>query len=392
MMMDLGKIRGWVTHYASLQGVGDYRFDVSIVPGLTHEGADAWAVVQPDPGARTAIVQVRDIYETPIPGFDGDPLFEIRVTLSHEIFHVLLAEWIANPTVENEERVVESAAQAVVRSEFGADARVVARSIKAMPTAIRARVAVATKVVSARARSRARGDTMDQEQVQGALDALEADDAAKTKQILKEILAALAVKGAGGGGEAGGDMPPARDSEPAAGPPGAPMPDARAYGREEQPTAARARGLDAEVARARKAADGAAAMLARGRVRELRADGFELDAALERELIAERDPDVLERRISDLSRGRKMGAQGQQRARSGVQSDGAPPPASGEPKDPEDLKAFPPEFQETYRGLAKSDPKSADVWLSRGRATRAREAERVAVEQEQRARGTQGRN
>ena len=97
----------------------------------------------PYPGG-SARVQVRDIDATPIPGFDGDPMFELRVTIAHEMQHCVYAEAVAahgEGTVAAEEQIVEAAAQAIVRSEGTTDARVMARVAREFPARLRARIA-----------------------------------------------------------------------------------------------------------------------------------------------------------------------------------------------------------------------------------------------------------
>jgi ribosomal protein L12E/L44/L45/RPP1/RPP2 len=84
--------------------------------------------------------------------------------------------------------------------------------------------------------------------------------------------------------------------------------------------------LDIELARARKAADSAAKITIRARVKELRADGVEIDTKAAGELEALADIDAAEERIGWMLRGRDT-AKG--RARSGAitdnaQGDGAP--------------------------------------------------------------------
>lgn len=195
----------------------DWTFTVEVVAGLTHPGPDgkpapAWAVVDPRvsagpgdfPGGH-AHVQIRDIDATPIPGFDGDPIREIRVTVAHEMGHAVVAEAVAKSggklTIPAEEQIVETAAQAIVRSEGTPDARVMARAVReAVPSALRARI-------SASAGQRARGGAMEEQQITEALEALEAGDAEKSAQILKAIIAALAVKGSGGTPTPGGTEP-----------------------------------------------------------------------------------------------------------------------------------------------------------------------------------------
>lgn len=185
----------------------DWTFTVSVVPGLSHPGPDgkpaaAWAVVLPQvnpanaatdlPGG-SAHVELRDIDATPIPGFDGDPMVELRITVAHEMGHAVVAEAVASTggklTVPAEEHIVEAAAQALVRSEGTGDARVMARAVRsAVPSALRARI-------SATASKRARGATMDPETIQKMIDALKAGDGESALKMCEEAL----VKAASGG-------------------------------------------------------------------------------------------------------------------------------------------------------------------------------------------------
>lgn len=141
---DLPTVRAMVDRFAKLQGLAQrgWRFAVSLVPGLKHTGEDgnardAWATVATDVQAKTAAVKVRDLAATPLPA--EDPWHELEVTISHELWHPWITKLLAEPTVENEEDFAEAAAQAMCAR--GADARVMARSIEAIPAAVRARVA-----------------------------------------------------------------------------------------------------------------------------------------------------------------------------------------------------------------------------------------------------------
>jgi len=234
----------------------DWTFSVGLVAGLEHQGGAAWAVVLPlvntGPGplpGGEAHVQIRDVDKTPIPGFDGDPLLEIRVTVAHELGHCVVAEAVARTggalTVPAEEHIVEAAAQALVRSEGTADARVMARAVTALPSALRARI-------SASAGQRARGGTMDPDLVKQALDALEAGDGAKCAELLKGLIAAAASGGAApshteaDGDEAAKAAPPPQ--APGAAGDATPMEGARVAARKESTV------TDIETMRARKAA------------------------------------------------------------------------------------------------------------------------------------------
>lgn len=195
--------------------------------------------------------------------------------------------------------------------------------------------------------------------------------AALTADDPKPGLEALMSELEGMQGEPDGDEgapAPARADEPAKPDAGPPAPDAR--GR---------KALDEAGNRARRVADKLAQGYARSRVADLQRQGWTIDAKLEAELVSMTDDVAFDRRVADLERGRAMAAPGGQRARSGVQHEGAPAPGGGDLKDPDDLKTFDDAFQATYRGLAKSDAKQAEVWLASGRARKARD-------------GAQGRN
>lgn len=182
MTFDLATVQALVRHYQAAQGLDKCTFDVSLVPGLAHDGKPAWATVeplpnQPNPKRPTLFtVKVRDLASTPVAGFSGDLWTELKVTISHELWHVWVTWLLLDASIENEEALVEAAAQAVVRSG-GPDARIMARSIQAIPAAVRARA------VKVSARSvRASGGSMDGNAV---LEAIEGKDAAAALEILK---------------------------------------------------------------------------------------------------------------------------------------------------------------------------------------------------------------
>lgn len=260
----------------------DWTFTIEVVPGLSHSGADgqpapAWAVVLPQVNAVTdaevlpggsAHVQLRDIDATPIPGFDGDPMLEIRVTAAHEMGHAVVAEALAMAggklTVPAEEHIVEAAAQALVRSEGTADARLMARAVReAVPSALRARI-------SARA-PLARGATMDPETIQKMIDALKAGDGESALKMCEEALVKAASGGAApppsdpapkmaGDGSAAtpADGAPAAKAAPPVGDPKDPAPPTAG-----RPAARKGDVVDLDTARARKQALDIAADLER---------------------------------------------------------------------------------------------------------------------------------
>lgn len=365
-----------VAHYQRVQGLGDWSFSVDVVPGLKHQGADAWAVVLPDASTKTAQVSVRDIDATPIPNFDGDPMLEIRVTISHELFHCLVAEAIAaGMSVAAEEKLVEAAAQAVVRSETTGDARVMARSVSALPSAVRARIA-------ASAGRRARGGHMDPEMVKKLLDAIEANDLEAIKECGKQLLAEAASGGGAAappsdpaGGEAGKVAPPA--------PEGGETPPA---GKPEAPIGARAaaRAADPEILRARKTAQDAADDMARMHAQALPAAKSALITGARARLGADAISPATEKRIMaapTFARAEEILAIVEEtptavRARSGAEIQGA------NPEDPKTVPAaelakegFEQSWIGVYEAAAKRDPREGAAFLDSGRTVmRARKA------------------
>jgi hypothetical protein len=196
---NLSTVQALVRHYQALQGLADCTFAVQLVPGLSHEGKPAWATVEPIEGRADAyLVKVRDLAQTPVPGV-ADPWTELKVTISHELWHPWVNRLLAAPTIENEEALVEAAAQAVVRAA-GPDARIMARSFQALPAAVRAR---AVKI-SARS-PRARGGHMDGKAV---LAAIKDQDEAGALSIL-ESWAAEQIAAAQGQGGAPAPVDPA---------------------------------------------------------------------------------------------------------------------------------------------------------------------------------------
>ena len=328
MICDLPTVKGLVDHYAKLQGLvaAGWRFAVNIVAGLTHNGQPAWAVVVSDPATKVARVSVRDLDKTPLPC--ADPWHELKVTISHELWHPWVTQLLAAPTVENEEALVEAAAQAVVRSA-GPDARIMARSILAIPAAVRARVAK----VSASAGQRARGEAMAMniDTVKKLLDAIEAGDSAGMAEVCKQLVAEAA-----SATDAGSPPPVEPDGDEMDAPIEAreepPMDDKTKPG--VPPVAARpvARAEDPQARRARLALDSLNRSATRARLHELRVvDGVTLAPELEKLILAETDIEQAEKlfRVAALARGDGTPA----RARSGATGARTPPPAvAGKPK------------------------------------------------------------
>ncbi len=146
MTFNLGTVQKLLRHYQVLQGHGDRAITCEIVPGLKHEGEDAWATVAHDADPASPLhVRVRDLARTPIAGV-ADPWTELKITMSHELWHPDVTEALAARTVEAEEELVEKFARAIVRAEAqGApDARIMARSIQMAlehaPATLRARM------------------------------------------------------------------------------------------------------------------------------------------------------------------------------------------------------------------------------------------------------------
>ena len=374
MMLDLAAACRLVAHYQRVQGLLDWTYDVSLVPGLKFQGGDAWAVVDPDPRQKRAKVQIRDIGATPIPGFDGDPMLELRITVSHELWHCWTApvfNGTTNPVAINyEEQFVEAAARAVVLSEGTIDARVMARSVKAIPSRIRARLASVSALASRR-RIAGRNETVaDPKQLAalamkgGALAAKEGLDP-EVASFIEEVVAALA----GGHAEPDGDegAAAARDAEAEV---DTGAPDARgAYARDaEPPEMARARkAINTSLGKARRAEVSAAQIATRARVKELRSDGVQIDDATAAKLVALGDIDAAEERLSWLLKGRETTTA---RARSGAEVGSSPNTSDGPGLDVEALvkEGFPRSLAVDLAAQHKIDPMGADVQIKSARA------------------------
>ena len=297
-------------------------------------------------------------------------------TIRHELVHALispLTELIEGSAaaVMIEETIVEKLGIALGRSSGPGLARIVANVVDRYAPRMRARISALAS------RRTGKGRQMDIKLILAAIRAaLTADDPKPGLEALMSELDGMQ------GDPDGVDpkSPPAREGEgDPAKPIEKPLSDARGYARdEEQPMARGRRALDAETVRARKGADLAVATGIRGRLREVRAEGLTLDAKLEAELAAMRDPDNFEQRIADILRGRELAAPGQQRARSGVQVDGAPGPTGDNqpPMTAAQLAAegFDPAFVAGYQAEHKVDPHQAAATLSGGRNARARKA------------------
>jgi hypothetical protein len=382
-----------VAHYQRLQGLaasGDYRgwrFAVEVVPGLQRDGEDAWAVVAmatdaagklvrgPD-GAFMATVWVRDIDATPIPGFDGDPFYEIRVTISHEMGHCSIAEFLdAGGGEAAEERLVETVAQAIVASEGTTDAAVMARTAATFPARLRARI-------SARA-PLARGGKMDPKSITEALEALIAGDSEKCAEILKGIIA----KAAGGAAPAA-DMPPPSDAAPPiegapARTPGdvGPVAPAGAPAEQEARVAARLATVDklvrdVERMHAAQLPGAKEGLIVRARAR------LALTPASEARIMKATTFEEAEGILAILE---EAGVGTTQRARSGVEHRASPDTsegaAKGEPDDKLVAEGFTADWIARYRSVLKEGGEAAGAaTLENGRKTLARSKARKARE------------
>ncbi|HSM91880.1 MAG TPA: hypothetical protein VLT47_03275 [Anaeromyxobacteraceae bacterium] len=375
------RITALAQRYAALEGLSGWRFSVAIVPGLkTPDGKDAWATIVPDPETKTAAIKVRDIDATPIPGFDGDPMLEIRVTFAHELFHCVVADALAATggefTIPAEETIVEAAARAIVRSEGTTDARVMARAVRALPSALRARI-------SASAGQRARGAGMDPIDL-----ILAAVEAAAQADDPKEALAALlgkvrAIKdGTASPAEPDGDEAPAAKVEAAPAPGGT---DGGGYPPPAE-DARRGKGTDMndEMARARRETlalrDEMKAMVEAGRpaAKEglcvgLRARlGSAFTPAAEAEIMAAPDFTTAQKfaAFAEKLLGGKGG--GPERARSGVEHEANPGQGSG-PKlmsrEALEAEGHSASWISGYVVTAKLGPQAAQAYLEQGRAS-----------------------
>jgi len=350
-------------------GMLDWRIEWEWCPAGTLEIPGALAVCRALPERSFA----RIVIAQPWPGDE-----DLAETIRHEVVHALLSPLtqlipMSDAAVMLEETIVEKLGIALGGPAGRALARAVVGAVDKYVPRLRARI-------SALAPRRPGKGRMDIKLILAAIRAaLTAEDPKPGLEALMTELDGMQ----GDVGEGDAQKPPAREGEPPKPDAGPPKPDARAYGREDEKPMARGRGVDVEVARARKGADMSVSTGIRARLREETAAGLVLDTKLETELAAMRDPDAFEQRIADLTRGRAMASQGQQRARSGVQQDGAPPPAgSGEaPMTAAQLAAegFDPRWIAGYHEEHKADPHAAAATLSGGRAGLARKATEAAT-------------
>lgn len=328
------------------------------------------AVVQSLPERRMATVNV----VSPWP--EGESLSE---TLHHELGHAWIAPLTAqipetDASVMLEEQLVETLG--VYLASLGASARAAAR--RALASVVDAYAPRLRARISAQA-SPARGGQMDPELLSAALDAIEAGDFEKCKEILKGLVVTAASGGAApphpepDGDEAAkagapeGEPPMAEMSKP---PEAGAKPVSDPKPAEAPRVAARLVQLDGEVSRARKAADAAVGVTVRARLRELRTDGIALPTNLEADLAKMTDLDRFEQRVADITAGRSLAAPGGTRARAQVtagnpvQNGAAPAPVdfgAAPAATPEELRAEGADegFVQMYQRVSESDPAGA---------------------------------
>jgi hypothetical protein len=314
-MIDLVTAQKIVAHYQRVQGLTDWSFAVSIVPGLKFDGGDAWAVVAPNVAKKHADVQIRDTDKTPIPGFDGDPVLELKLTVSHELWHCWTAPIFGGTdnevAIAYEEKFVEAAARAVVLSEGTNDARIMARSVQAIPVRIRARAANSSALAT-RQRIAGRKQSMDPKMIEEIIAAIKEGNGEAAIELLTKLLASAA------GGVVGGDGAAREDAVAKPKEEGIDMVAARDT---ETPFAARARiSINGSIAKADRSARVSAEIATRARIKELRADGITIDEASAVSLVKLGDIDAAEERIGWMLKGRETTTT---RARSGVLSEGS---------------------------------------------------------------------
>lgn len=174
-------VRKLLDTYEGLQAPPGWTFTAEIVPNLAHQGKPAWATVESDTDAKTAKILVRDLAKTPIPNV-ADPWRELNLTIAHELGHVNVAEFVARPTLQAEEDLVERWARSIVDAP-AALRGIVARGWRAAfdsaPVAVRARL---VKISARTTRSRG-GSAMDAKAV---LDAITGQDEAAALAILTQ--------------------------------------------------------------------------------------------------------------------------------------------------------------------------------------------------------------
>jgi hypothetical protein len=329
-------VRKLLDTYEGLQAPPGWTFTAEIVPNLAHQGKPAWATVESDTDAKTAKILVRDLAKTPIPNV-ADPWRELNLTIAHELGHVNVAEFVARPTLEAEEDLVERWARSIVDAP-AALRGIVARGWRAAFDS--APVAVRARLVKISARDvRARGGSMDGKAV---LEAIEGKDAASALEILKgwvaeQIEMAQGASGApapeaapvdGGATDMrGAPMPPKPGAKPADGEMPESTDEARVAARkareakmDEENKALRARQV-AATTEAEKSAGILRITTIRARIAEARTvDRATISAEAEKLILASPSIDEAEIRLT-LARG--SAATTTQRARA-VDKDGKP--------------------------------------------------------------------
>lgn len=335
--------------------MGEWRFTVEWCSAADMPIAGALAVCKPTPTRK--LVNVLVLHPWPA----NESLAE---TICHELIHAKLSPLTSlikhsDASVMIEEGIVEDLG-VLLASGNRLAARAVSRALDTMPH-IRARMA--------RYRGREKKNMVTAEQAQAALDALKSGDGAAALEFITTWIAeALA-----GGGAGPDSVPPAREGEPEkkedAGPP---MPREGDPGEDPAARKARLGAVDSEVLRARRGADAVNGIGIRARVRELRAEGLEIDARSEKELLDTKDIAEAERLLSWMRRGAaKAGAGGSEvRARSG-----ALPPSADAPKVPGSpvgadalrKEGFGEQFITTYLETHKGDSAGASAMLDGAR-------------------------
>lgn len=364
-MITIERAKQLVAHYQGMQGLDDWEFDVSIVPGLKFNGGDAWAVVEPNVKTKRASVQIRDTDKTPIPGFDGDPVIELKLTISHELWHCWTAPIFGNTTSEAaiayEEKLVEAAARAVVMSEGTNDARVMARSVQAVPLHIRARIATISALAT-RQRIAGRKHVMNPKMIEQIIAAIKDGNGEAAIELLTQLLANAAGSMGGDGAASSREGAPDVPEKPKDGE----VPMVARYG--ETPEMAKARkAIDASVASADRSARVSAQIATRARIKELRADGVAIDEASASALEKLGDIDAVEERIGWMLKGRETGTQ---RARSGVLPDESKDKTAGVSAEALTKEGFDSSFVGMYQTMHAQNKESADEMLEAARRAR----------------------
>lgn len=354
---------------------------------LNPPGPNLAVVSRPADGGTVPERRIAKVYvRSPWPSGES-----LKATLMHELAHVWVAPLIACLPDANspaalmlEEQLVEDMGNFLASLPAPARRAVLGQALALAPERMRARI-------SARATMRARGGQMDPELVKQALDALEAGDGEKCKELLKGLVAAAASGGAAPAMEPDGDegAPGAMPAEAAAGPAPEKSDDPMMQGARPAARKENAQVSDIATMRARKEAQDLAADMKRMHGAALPNAKQALIVGARARLGADAISPATEKRIlaaPTFERAEEILAIIEEtpvavRARSGVEHQSGGPVIDG-PKVAEETELLKEGFDlgwvKSYQAIAKRDPVAGAAELEGGReALSARRARRA---------------